>query len=334
MGLLIDGKWHDQWYDTSSTGGRFVRSDTQFRHWITPDGSAGPTGAGGFQAEAGRYHLYVSLACPWAHRVLIMRVLKGLEKMIGVSVVNPYMGECGWTFEPGAGVLADPVGQAQYLYQVYLRAQHDYSGRVTVPVLWDLQRNTIVNNESSEIIRMLNSAFDGIGAREGDYAPADLLPRIDAVNAEIYDAVNNGVYKVGFATTQEVYKQEVGKLFASLDQLENTLGLQLYLLGDRLTEADWRLFTTLIRFDAVYHGHFKCNLRRLADYKNLWSYTRELYQWQGVADTVNFDHIKQHYYRSHHSINPNGIVPLGPVLDLHRASDRAVPAARIQAEII
>lgn len=323
MGLLIDGKWHDRWYDTDSTGGRFVRSDAQFRNWITPDGRPGPSGAGDFRAEAGRYHLYVSLACPWAHRVLILRVLKGLEKMISVSVVNPYMGEHGWTFDPGPGVIGDPVGQSQYLYQVYLRAQRDYSGRVTVPVLWDLHRNTIVSNESSEIIRMLNSAFDGICAREGDYAPAHLLLQIDAVNDKVYDAVNNGVYKVGFATSQEVYEQEVSRLFAFLDTLDARLGRQRYLLGDRITEADWRLFTTLIRFDAVYHGHFKCNLRRLADYKNLWSYTRELYQWQGVADTVDFDHIKQHYYRSHGSINPNGIVPLGPVLDLDRASDRA-----------
>ncbi|WP_323011828.1 glutathione S-transferase family protein [Castellaniella sp.] len=316
MGLLVDGQWHDQWYDTSSTGGRFVRSDAQFRHWITPDGSAGPSGDAGFQAEAGRYHLYVSLACPWAHRVLILRALKGLDSMISVSVVNPYMGQHGWTFEAGPGVIADPVGQAQYLYQVYLRAQHDYSGRVTVPVLWDLQRRTIVSNESSEIIRMLNSAFDGIGAKAGDYAPTELLPEIDAINARIYDAINNGVYKAGFATTQRVYEQEVNALFACLDQLEDTLGQQRYLLGDRITEADWRLFTTLIRFDAVYHGHFKCNLKRLIDYQHLWRHTRELYQWPGVADTLNFDHIKQHYYRSHGSINPNGIVPSGPVLDI------------------
>lgn len=322
MGLLVDGKWHDQWYDTSSTGGRFVRSDSQFRNWITPDGSPGPTGSGGFQAEAGRYHLYVSLACPWAHRALILRALKGLQNMISVSVVNPYMAENGWTFMPDPGVVADPVGQAQFLYQVYRRAQADYSGRVTVPVLWDLQCNTIVSNESSEIIRMLNSAFDGIGAQPGDYAPADLLPAIDAINSKVYDAVNNGVYKAGFATSQEVYEQEVSKLFACLDELEELLGRQRYLAGEQITEADWRLFTTLIRFDPVYHGHFKCNLKQLADYKNLWSYTRELYQWPGVAATVNFDHIKQHYYRSHQTINPNGVVPLGPVLDLQRISDR------------
>ncbi len=324
MGLLINGKWQDQWYDTDSTGGRFVRSDAQFRNWITPDGRPGPSGTGGFRAEAGRYHLYVSLACPWAHRVLILRALKGLETMISVSVVNPYMGDHGWTFEPGPGVIADPVGDAQYLYQVYLRAQADYSGRVTVPILWDLQQNTIVNNESSEIIRMFNSAFDGIGAREGDYAPAALLPEIDAINSKVYDAVNNGVYKAGFATSQKVYEQEVSALFACLDTLEDKLGRQRYLLGDRLTESDWRLFTTLIRFDTAYYGHFKCNLKRLVDYKNLWSYTRELYQRPGIADTVNFDHIKLHYYRSHRSINPNGIVPLGPTLDLDRAPDRVV----------
>ena len=327
MGLLVDGKWLDQWYDTASSGGRFIRSDAQFRNWITPDGSAGPSGTDGFKAEAGRYHVYVSLACPWANRVLILRALKGLEQMISMSIVNPYMGENGWTFEPGPGVVADPVGQAAYMYEIYLRAEPTYSGRVTVPVLWDLKRNTIVNNESSEIIRMLNSAFDGMGAKVGDYAPVELLPQIDAINAEIYDAVNNGVYKVGFATAQDVYEHEVTKLFVYLDKLETRLESQRYLLGDKVTEADWRLFTTLIRFDAVYHGHFKCNLKRLADYKNLWRYTRELYHWPGVASTVNFDHIKQHYYRSHHSINPNGIVPAGPLLDLEPAlgSEAAVP---------
>src|SRR5690554_1076244 len=326
MGLLIDGKWHDQWYDTSSTGGRFVRSDAQFRNWVTPDGTPGPSGAGGFKAEAGGYQLYVSLPCPWANRVLIFRALKGLEDMISVSVVNPYMGQHGWTFEPAPGVIADPVDDARYLFEVYLRASREYTGRVTVPVLWDLKSNTIVNNESAEIIRMLNSAFDGVGAAQGDYAPAELLPQIDAINAEVYDAINNGVYKVGFATQQEVYEQEVETLFSYLDKLEARLARQRYLVGDRITEADWRLFTTLIRFDSVYHGHFKCNLKRLVDYPNLWSYTRELYQWPGVAQTVNFDHIKQHYYRSHKSINPNGIVPLGPVLDLQRPSDRNIPA--------
>ena len=322
MGLLVDGKWHDQWYDTSSTGGRFVRSDAQYRNWVTPDGSAGPTGEGGFKAEPGRYHLYVSLACPWANRTLIMRALKGLEDMISISAVNPYMGKNGWTFEPAPGVIPDPVANADYLYQVYLRADPAYSGRVTVPVLWDLERNTIVSNESAEIIRMLNSAFDEVGARPGDYAPQDLLPEIDAINEKVYDGINNGVYKAGFATEQAVYEEEVQKLFAHLDDIEAILARQRWLVGERLTEADIRLFTTLIRFDAVYHGHFKCNLKRLVDYENLWSYTRELYQWPGVADTINFDHIKQHYYRSHDTINPNGIVPLGPKLDLERPSSR------------
>lgn len=322
MGLLIDGKWHDQWYDTSSTGGRFVRSDAQFRNWVTADGSAGPTGRDGFRAEPGRYHLYVSLACPWANRTLILRALKGLEDMISVSVVNPLMAENGWTFEPGPGVIPDPVGQARYMYEVYLRANPDYSGRVTVPVLWDLKRDTIVSNESAEIIRMFNSAFDDVGAKDGDYYPEELRDAIDTVNARVYDRINNGVYKAGFATEQRVYDAEVRNVFDALDQLEETLSCQRYLTGDRVTEADWRLFTTLIRFDAVYQGHFKCNLKRLTDYKNLWSYTRELYQWPGVADTVNFDHIKQHYYRSHASINPNGIVPAGPVVDLQRAPDR------------
>ncbi|ETF00629.1 glutathione S-transferase [Advenella kashmirensis W13003] len=327
MGLLVDGKWHDQWYDTKKTGGRFVRGDAQFRNWVTPDGRAGASGKDGFKAQAGRYHLYVSLACPWANRTLILRALKGLEQMISVSVVNPYMGENGWTFQPGPGVVADPVGHADFLYQIYQRAQSDYSGRVTVPVLWDLERNTIVNNESAEIIRMLNSAFDSIGATPGDYSPAALLPGIDKVNTQIYDNINNGVYKTGFATDQAVYEKEVSNVFAALDELEIKLGKQRFLLGDTVTEADWRLFTTLIRFDPVYHGHFKCNLRRLVDYPNLWSYTRELYQWPKVASTINFDHIKQHYYRSHHTINPNGIVPLGPVLDLDREPDRTLENA-------
>ncbi len=324
MGLLVDGKWHDQWYDTDSTGGRFIRSDAQFRNWVTPDGSAGPSGEAGFKAEPGRYHLYVSLACPWANRTLIFRALKGLDDLIGVSVVNPYMGESGWTFEPAPGVVPDPVAHADYLYEVYLRAQPGYTGRVTVPVLWDLQRDTIVSNESAEIIRMFNSAFDEVGAKAGDYAPEELLPQIDAINADVYGAINNGVYKVGFATAQEVYEREVAPLFAKLDELETLLGEQPWLAGDRITEADWRLFTTLIRFDTVYYGHFKCNLQRLVDYKNLWSYTRELYQQPGIAATVNFDHIKQHYYRSHHTINPHGIVPAGPVLDMEQAPDRAL----------
>ncbi len=327
MGLLIDGKWHDRWYDTEATGGRFVRGEARFRNWVTADGRPGPTGGGGFKAEPGRYHLYVSLACPWASRALIFRALKGLTEMIGVSVVNPFLGAQGWTFEPAPGVVADPVAGAAHLYDVYLRADPRYSGRVTVPVLWDLARDTIVSNESAEIIRMFNAAFDGVGARAGDYAPPELLSQIDAINADLYDAVNNGVYKAGFATAQAVYEEEVGKLFARLDALERTLGRQRWLLGERLTEADWRLFTTLCRFDPVYHGHFKCNLRRLIDYPNLWSYTRELYQWPGVSATVDFEHIKQHYYRSHHGINPNGIVPVGPILDF------AAPPTRIPSGV-
>ncbi|MCL4744193.1 MAG: glutathione S-transferase family protein [Burkholderiaceae bacterium] len=330
MGLLVDGKWVDEWYDTASTGGRFVRGDAPFRNWVTPDGSAGPSGEGGFAAEAGRYHLYVSLACPWAHRTLILRALKGLEGMIDVSVVNPYMAENGWSFAAAPGVVADPVGEADYLYQVYQRARADYSGRVTVPVLWDLERDTIVSNESSEIIRMFNSAFDGIGARAGDYAPAALLPAIDAINARVYDAVNNGVYKAGFATEQPVYEREVAAVFDALDELESKLSRQRYLLGDRLTEADWRLFTTLVRFDAVYHGHFKCNLRRLVDYPVLWEYTRELYQCPGVAATLNFEHIKHHYYRSHPTINPNRIVPLGPVIDFAAPHSRGNSPGQIR----
>ncbi len=322
MGLLVDGKWVDKWYDTEPTGGRFVRGDAPFRNWVTPDGSAGPSGEGGFAAAAGRYHLYVSLACPWAHRTLVMRALKGLEDMIGVSVVNPYMAENGWSFAAAPGVVPDPVDAADYLYQVYQRARPDYSGRVTVPVLWDLERDTIVSNESAEIIRMFNSAFDGIGAKPGDYAPAELLPEIDAINAQVYDRVNNGVYKAGFATDQSVYEREVTALFATLDELESRLSGRRYLLGERITEADWRLFTTLVRFDAVYHGHFKCNLRRLVDYPNLWAFTRELYQWPGVAATVNLEHIRQHYYRSHPTINPNRIVPLGPMLDFEAPHGR------------
>ena len=316
MGLLVNGKWVDQWYDNSATGGNFVRTGALFRNWITPDGRAGPSGQGGFAAQPGRYHLYVSLACPWAHRTLIMRALKGLQHLIGVSVVNPFMAGNGWTFAPGAGVIPDPVTNAQTLYALYQRAEPAYSGRVTVPVLWDLQRDTIVSNESSEIIRMLNAAFDGVGARAGDYAPTDLLAEIDAINALVYTSVNNGVYKVGFATDQNVYEREVTALFETLAALETRLSQRRYLVGERITEADWRLFTTLIRFDAVYHGHFKCNLRRLADYSNLSAYVRELYQWPDVAGTCDFEHIKTHYYRSHPTINPNRIVALGPVLDL------------------
>ena len=315
MGLLVDGKWHDQWYDTEGNGGRFIRQESQFRNWITPDGSAGPTGEAGFKAEPGRYHLYVALACPWANRALIMRNLKGLEEMISVSIVNPLMAENGWTFESEEGVIPDPVIDANYLYEVYTHVESGYSGRVTVPVLYDLKQNKIVNNESSEIMRILNSAFDDVGAKEGDYYPEALRPEIDEINEKVYHAVNNGVYKAGFASKQEVYQEEVLNLFAALDELEERLEENRYLVGEQITEADWRLFTTLIRFDSVYHGHFKCNIKRITEYKNLWRYTRELYNWTGIAETVNFKHIKDHYYRSHKNINPTGIVPTGPELD-------------------
>ncbi|PPU17698.1 glutathione S-transferase family protein [Xanthomonas arboricola] len=322
MGLLVDGKWQDSWYDTDKSGGRFERSQSQFRNWVTRDGSPGPHGDGGFQAAPGRYHLYVSLACPWAHRTLIFRRLKGLESMIDVSVVHWLMGKQGWTFAPGPGVVGDALHQAQRLYEVYLKADPQYSGRVTVPVLWDRERNTVVSNESADIIRMFNSAFDAVGAAPGDFYPAPLREQIDAINARVYDTVNNGVYKAGFATTQAAYEEAVVPLFESLDWLDARLGQQRYLCGDRLTEADWRLFTTLVRFDAVYVGHFKCNLRRIADYPQLSGYLRELYQMPGIADTVNFQHIKHHYYQSHDMINPTGIVPLGPVLDLQAPHGR------------
>lgn len=316
MGLLVDGQWHDQWYDTDSTGGKFKRSESQFRNWVTQDGSAGPTGDAGFKAEAGRYHLYVSLACPWAHRTLIFRKLKGLESMISVSVVNPLMAEHGWTFAADEGVVADPLFQADYMHQIYTSADPQYTGRVTIPVLWDKQQKTIVSNESAEIIRMFNSAFDEVGATPGDYYPEALRADIDSLNEQIYNRVNNGVYKAGFATTQHAYEEAVAPLFATLDELEQRLSTHRYLLGDTITEADWRLFTTLVRFDAVYHGHFKCNIKQIADYPHLSGYLRELYQWPGVADTVNMKHIKAHYYRSHNTINPTGVVPVGPELNL------------------
>ncbi len=318
MGLLVDGHWQDRWYETRD--GRFERQDALFRNWVTPDGAPGPTGEGGFVAAPGRYHLYVSLACPWAHRTLILRRLKRLEPIIGVSVVNWLMGAQGWSFEPGEGVVPDPVHHAAFLHQIYTASAPHYTGRVTVPVLWDRERGRIVSNESADIIRMFNSAFDGAGAAAGDFAPAALLPEIDAVNARIYATVNNGVYRAGFATTQAAYQEAVESLFDSLDWLEQGLGQRLsgrrFLVGGQLTEADIRLFTTLIRFDAVYVGHFKCNLRRIVDYPNLWAFTRDLYQWPGVAGTVDFGHIKRHYYMSHPTINPTGIVPEGPVLDL------------------
>jgi putative glutathione S-transferase len=323
MGVLVDGVWHDRWYDTDKTGGRFVRSESRVRNWITADGAAGPSGAGGFKAEPGRYHLYVSYACPWASRTLIFRALKRLEGMIGLSVTHWLMGEEGWTFDAGEGVIPDTVNGMRTVYQLYTLADAAYSGRATVPALWDKERRTIVNNESSEIIRMLNSAFDGVGAAPGDYYPAPLRAEIDAINARVYDTVNNGVYKAGFATTQAAYEAAVGPLFQSLDWLEARLAGQRFLIGNQPTEADWRLFTTLVRFDAAYFGHFKCNVRRIVDYPNLWAYARDLYQWPGVRETVNFNHIKRHYYMSHPRIDPTRIVPVGPQIDFDAPHDRA-----------
>ncbi|MEM9321097.1 MAG: glutathione S-transferase family protein [Pseudomonadota bacterium] len=316
MGLLVDGEWHDTWYDTKSTGGAFKRSAAQFRNWITADGAPGPSGRGGFEAESGRYHLYVSHACPWAHRTLIFGELKGLSDHISVSVVHPDMLDKGWTFETDDhGATGDKLFGSDFAHQIYTRADPSYSGRVTVPILWDKVGKTIVSNESSEIIRMFNSAFDGITGNSDDYWPEAMRDAIEEVNARIYSDVNNGVYKCGFATTQEAYDSAIGPLFDTLDWLEDRLGRNRYLMGDRMTEADWRLFTTLIRFDPVYHLHFKCNRRRLVDYPNLWAYTRELYQWPGVAQTVNLNHIVRHYHYSHDSINPHRIIPVNPMLD-------------------
>ncbi|NIZ01816.1 glutathione S-transferase family protein [Thalassospira lucentensis] len=309
MGLLVEGHWKDQWYDTESNGGKFKRQDSAFRYWLSADPDAQ------FPAEAGRYHLYVSYACPWAHRALIMRALKGLEDMISVSVVHWHMGENGWEFSREDG-LVDDLEDRDFMYQVYTDAKSDYTGRVTVPVLWDKKTKTIVNNESAEIIRMLNTAFDDLGAKPGDYYPDDLQGEIDQVNERVYHEVNNGVYKAGFATTQSAYEEAATTLFKALDWLEERLSTQRYLAGDRLTEADLRLFTTLVRFDPVYHGHFKCNIRKLNEYPNLWAYTRDLYQQPGIKQTVFMDHIKGHYYESHPTINPSGVVPIGPVMDL------------------
>jgi len=308
MGLIVAGEWRDKWYDTDESDGEFVRQDSRFRNWITPRGDAGPSGSDGFAADSGRYHLYVSLACPWAHRTLIFRKLKELEGHISVSVVHPLMLENGWEF----GTDGDPLHGLSFLYQLYLKADARYEGRATVPVLWDKKRNTIVNNESAEIIRMFNSAFDDLTGNRDDYYPPALRTQIDALNQRIYDTVNNGVYRAGFATSQRAYESAYNALFESLDWLEGIVAENPYLCGDRLTEADWRLFTTLIRFDAVYHGHFKCNRRKLSEYPALSLYLRRLYRMPGVAETVDFDHIKRHYYGSHRTINPTGIVPLGP----------------------
>jgi putative glutathione S-transferase len=328
MGKLVDGQWHDIWYETESTGGKYVREDAGFRHWVTPDGAAGPSGTDGFKAEPNRYHLYVSLACPWAHRTIIIRRLKGLDSMISMSVTNAFMGPEGWTFEPGEGVVPDTVNGALRMHQIYTLAKPDYTGRVTVPVLWDKERNTIVSNESSEIIRMFNSAFSDVGATGDDYYPADQRGAIDEINEFVYPNVNNGVYRAGFATSQEAYNEAVEQLFLALDKLDERLRSNRYLTGNTITEADWRLFTTLVRFDAVYYSHFKCNIRRIQDYANLWPYVRDLYQQPGIAATVDIRYIKEHYYRSQVAVNPTGIVPEGPDIDFDAPAGRdAVRAA-------
>ncbi len=323
MGRLVDGVWQDVWYDTKTTGGKFERAASRFRDWVTADGTPAPGRERGFRAEPGRYHLYVSWACPWAHRTLIFRALKKLEGVISVSVVHHFMGENGWTFLKEDGATGDTLYGFDYLHQIYTKADPTYSGRVTVPVLWDRKEETIVNNESSEIIRMLNSAFDQWGDASLDFYPQPLRAGIDALNDFVYPAINNGVYRAGFATKQDAYEEAFRELFSALDEIEARLSRQRYLAGDRLTEADWRLFTTLVRFDAVYYSHFKCNLRRIADYPNLSNYLRDLYQVPGVAGTVNMAHIKAHYYGSHRTINPTGIVPLGPELDFDAPHDRA-----------
>jgi putative glutathione S-transferase len=323
MGQLVDGKWQDVWYDTKSSGGKFVRSTAGFRNWITADGSAGPSGDAGFAAASGRYHLYVSHACPWAHRTLIFRALKDLTDHVTVSVVHPDMLSDGWTFETDEhGATGDTLYGLPFARDIYIRADPQVSGRVTVPILWDKETQTIVSNESSEIIRMFNSAFDGITGNTDDYWPSDMHDAIETINARVYSDVNNGVYKSGFATSQTAYVNAVIPLFDTLDWLEIHLADNRYLTGDRVTEADWRLFTTLVRFDPVYHQHFKCNRRRIIDYPNLWAYTRELFQWKGVADTVNFDHIVRHYHFSHETINPHRIIPINPALNFNEPHQR------------
>lgn len=322
MGLLVNGQWQDRWYDTKASDGEFKREAAQLRNWITKDGSPGPSGEGGFAAQSGRYHLYVSMACPWAHRTLIFRKLKQLEEHISVSVVSPDMLGQGWSFNTDEGSTGDALFGYNYLHQVYTRNKADYSGRVTVPVLWDKERHCIVSNESSEIIRMFNSAFDDLTGNTLDFFPADMHDAIEMVNTLVYENINNGVYLCGFATTQHAYEQAYKALFAALDEVESILSRQGYLAGESITEADWRLFTTLIRFDSVYHGHFKCNLKRLEDYPQLRNYVRELYQWPQVAETVDFHHIKRHYYFSHNTINPTRIVPSGPDIDYHSQHDR------------
>ena len=322
MGLLQQGQWVDQWYETKDSGGEFRRQDSRFRHWLTPDGEEGPNGEFGFKAEKDRYHLYVSLACPWAHRTLIFRELKQLESYIDVTIVDPIMLENGWEMN-------DPLYGLDFLYQLYLKADASYEGRVTVPVLWDKKTASIVSNESSEIIRMFNTAFNHLTGNTADYYPTSLRPVIDELNDRIYDTINNGVYRAGFATSQQAYEKAFYSLFDSLDWLERKLTAQRYLAGSQITEADWRLFTTLIRFDAVYYGHFKANRQRLADYPAISAYIRELYQVPGVAETVNFEHIKTHYYVSHKTINPTGVVPVGPDQDFTAAHNRRSVGAKV-----
>ncbi|KAF7775192.1 putative glutathione S-transferase [Pseudoalteromonas citrea] len=315
MGLLIDGTWHNQWYDTEANKGKFKREDAQLRNWITAQGEAGPSGKSGFKAESGRYHLYVSLACPWAHRTLIFRALKGLTEHISISVVSPDMLENGWTFDTSSQSSGDDLFNVAYMHQVYTKHSVTYSGRVTVPVLWDKQQNCIVSNESSEIIRMFNTEFNHITGNTLDLYPKAKQQEIDEMNDFVYHNINNGVYKTGFATTQSAYENAYNALFSALDKIEARLSTQRYLTGNRITEADWRLFTTLIRFDVVYFGHFKCNQRQLEQYHHIANYIRELYQQPGIAQTVDFHHIKRHYYFSHTMINPTQVVPSGPEID-------------------
>jgi putative glutathione S-transferase len=323
MGLLVDGIWRDEQPGERTPDGHFVRPATRFRNWVTQDGSAGPTGEAGFPAARDRYHLYVALPCPWAHRTVIMRMLKGLEDVVSMSVLEPLYGPHGWRFGTSADTTPDTVNGARELAEIYLRAEPRYTGRVSVPVLWDKERRTIVNNESAEIIRMINGAFGRFTNVRTDYYPPALREEIDRVNALVYENINNGVYRAGFATSQQAYEEAFRAVFAALEELERRLSRQRYLVGNDITEADWRLFTTLVRFDAVYYSHFKCNLRRIIDYPNLANYLRDLYQQDGVAATVNIDQIKRHYYASQRHVNPTGIVPLGPQLDFLAPHDRA-----------